>query len=147
MKKSSWWDSRIVRCKEVWERISGRVKASVKCKKAALCARDCYSENVCLASKASIWQWCKVDVCGCEVEGWKSFWEESKVGNSEEGLDEPFLLLCNVMAGGWVDNCVVWVHGVVRSLVFLCQIFALMTRLVSVDQNGHDDQQQENDQQ
>lgn len=51
------------------------------------------------------------------------------------------------MSCGGVNDCIVWIHSVVSSFVFLCEIFALVARLMAVDQDGHDDEKQEDYQQ
>jgi hypothetical protein len=62
-------------------------------------------------------------------------------------LDEPLPLLGDVMAGGSVDDSLVGVHRIIRSLILLRQILAFVSRLVTVDENGHDNQQQQDDEQ
>lgn len=63
------------------------------------------------------------------------------------GLNEPLSLLGDVVTGGRVDDGFVGVQGVVSALVFLRQVFALVARLVAVDEDGHDGEQQKDDQQ
>lgn len=48
-------------------------------------------------------------------------------------LDKPFLLFSYMMTSRWVNYSVVWIHSVISSLIFLRQVLALMTRLVSVN--------------
>lgn len=72
-----------------------------------------------------------------------------KVGNDAGRiiLDEPLSLLCDVVASGAVDDSFVGVHRVVGALVFLREVFAFVSRLVTVDEDCHDSKQQEDDQQ
>jgi hypothetical protein len=70
-----------------------------------------------------------------------------RVEEFSQNLNEPLLLLGDVMSGGAVDNSLVGIHRIVRAFVFLREIFALVTRLMSIDENCHENEKQENDEQ
>lgn len=62
-------------------------------------------------------------------------------------LDEPLSLLCDVVARGAMNNSLVGIHRIVSAFVFLREILAFMSRLVTVNKNGHENKQQEDDKQ
>jgi len=46
-----------------------------------------------------------------------------------------------------MDNSLIWVESIVGAFVFLRQVLALMAGHVTINEYGHDDQQQQDQQQ